>query len=150
MKIEKLNTWLTLGANIGVLVGIVFLAVEVRQNSQATNAATRSHITATILDLLDRQRHPLVISALHKSETGENLTYEEIYMLDNQAHMGWRHSENVFYQYRNGLFDENEFLADQAAVKASLNDTYRLAHWRANRQWYSEDFRNYVDQLLPE
>lgn len=150
MKFEKLNAWLTLGANIGVLVGIVFLAVEVRQNSQTTIAATRSEISSTILDLLDHQRHPLVISALRKSQSGEGLTYEEIYLLDNQAHMGWRHAENVYYQYRNGLFDEDEFLADQAAVRASLNEPYRLAHWRANRQWYSEKFRNYVDGLLPE
>ena len=150
MKIEKLNAWLTLGANIAVVIGIIFLAIEVRQNSQATNAATRSHISSTILNLLDHQRHPLVISALRKSQSGEELTYEEIYMLDNQAHMGWRHAENVYYQYRKGLFDENEFLADQAAVKASLKEPYRLAHWRANRRWYSEDFRNYVDGLLPE
>ncbi len=29
----KVNKWLTLGANIGVLVGIMFLAVELRQNN---------------------------------------------------------------------------------------------------------------------
>ncbi len=31
MDTEKVNHWLTLGANVGVLVGIVFLAVEIRQ-----------------------------------------------------------------------------------------------------------------------
>ena len=30
---EKLNQWLTLLANVGVLVGIVFLAIEIRQNT---------------------------------------------------------------------------------------------------------------------
>lgn len=150
MKLESLNKWLTLAANLGVLIGIIFLALEIRNNSQATQAATRSNISSTILALLESQRHPLVISALRKAEVGEELSYEEIYMLDNQAHMGWRHAENVYYQYRKGLFDDKEFLADQAAVEASLNDAYRVAHWRANRQWYSEDFRNYVDGLLTE
>lgn len=150
MNLDNLNKWLMLGANLGVVVGILFLAVEVRQSSQATDAATRSEITTTILTLLESQRHPLVISALKKTEAGEELSYEETYMLDNQAHMGWRHSENVYYQYRQGLFNENEFLADQAAVKASLTEPYRLAHWRANRQWYSEEFRNYVDGLIGE
>ena len=107
-------------------------------------------LSETILDLLDYQRHPLIISALQKSHNGEKLTYEETYMLDNQAHMGWRHAENVFYQYRSGLFDEEEFFADQAAVKASLSEPYRLAHWRASRQWYSKEFRNYVDDLISE
>jgi len=33
MEMEKLNQWLTLLANIGVLVGIVFLAIEIQQNT---------------------------------------------------------------------------------------------------------------------
>lgn len=33
MDSDRLNSWLSLGANIGVLVGIIFLAVEIRQNS---------------------------------------------------------------------------------------------------------------------
>ncbi len=33
MDSDRLNRWLTLGANLGVLVGIIILAVEIRQNS---------------------------------------------------------------------------------------------------------------------
>ena len=34
MDSDRLNRWLTLGANVGVVVGIIFLAVEIRQNSE--------------------------------------------------------------------------------------------------------------------
>ncbi len=34
MDSDRINRWLTLGANLGVLVGIIFLAVEIRQNSE--------------------------------------------------------------------------------------------------------------------
>jgi len=33
VEMDRLNQWLTLLANIGVLVGIVFLAVEIQQNT---------------------------------------------------------------------------------------------------------------------
>lgn len=33
MKLDKLNQWLTLAANLGVLVGILFVAVQLRQNN---------------------------------------------------------------------------------------------------------------------
>ena len=33
MKVDRLNSWLGVFANIGVVAGIVFLAVEVNQNS---------------------------------------------------------------------------------------------------------------------
>jgi hypothetical protein len=35
MKLENLNKWLALAANIGVIAGIVFLAIEIRQNQES-------------------------------------------------------------------------------------------------------------------
>lgn len=37
--LERLNRWLTLAANVGVLLGLVVLIVEVRQNAALTRAA---------------------------------------------------------------------------------------------------------------
>ena len=34
MNLDKLNNWLTLAANIGVLAGILLVAYEVRQNQE--------------------------------------------------------------------------------------------------------------------
>ena len=34
MKLDKVNQWLSLVVNLGVVAGIVFVAVEVRQNNQ--------------------------------------------------------------------------------------------------------------------
>ena len=38
MSVEKLNSWIGVVANIGVLVGLVFLALEVRQASDIGQA----------------------------------------------------------------------------------------------------------------
>jgi hypothetical protein len=35
MKLSAINDWLTLAANIGVLAGIIFLAMEIQQNTTA-------------------------------------------------------------------------------------------------------------------
>ncbi len=40
MNTERINKWLTLLANFGVLVGIIFLAVEVRQSNRIAIATT--------------------------------------------------------------------------------------------------------------
>jgi hypothetical protein len=42
---KKLNQWLTLLANIGVIAGIVFLGVEIRQNTEMIRSQTRDSIT---------------------------------------------------------------------------------------------------------
>jgi len=38
---QKLNSWLTLLANLGVLLGIVFLAIELRQNNELMESEAR-------------------------------------------------------------------------------------------------------------
>ena len=42
MDTDRLNRWLTLGANIGVLIGIVLLVIEVRQNNSNLVAQARA------------------------------------------------------------------------------------------------------------
>ena len=44
MDSSKLNSWLTLAANIGVLVGLLLLVVEIRQNTAASQAQTAQAI----------------------------------------------------------------------------------------------------------
>jgi hypothetical protein len=34
LDFDRLNKWLTLGANLGVLVGIILLVMEIRQNQE--------------------------------------------------------------------------------------------------------------------
>ena len=48
MKISNINESLSLVANIGVLVGIIFLAVELRQNSNIAQADSYRQIIADI------------------------------------------------------------------------------------------------------
>jgi len=41
MNLDSLNKWLMLAANIGVIAGIIFLAVEVQQNNSLMEAEAR-------------------------------------------------------------------------------------------------------------
>ena len=42
MNFDKINQWLTLLANIGVVVGIIFLALEIRTNTATNRIAIRT------------------------------------------------------------------------------------------------------------
>ena len=44
MNTERFNTWLTLGANIGVIVGLLLLAFEIDQSTKATEAAASDSV----------------------------------------------------------------------------------------------------------
>ncbi|MDJ0940469.1 MAG: hypothetical protein QNJ00_11970 [Woeseiaceae bacterium] len=51
MKREELNEWLGIAANLGVILGIVFLIIEIDQSTKATVAAASDNVTVGYLEL---------------------------------------------------------------------------------------------------
>ena len=48
---DRLNRWLTLGANLGVLLGLIILIVEVRQNASLTRLSIEVSKNALLADI---------------------------------------------------------------------------------------------------
>ena len=112
MKFPKIDNWLSLVANLGVLIGVFLVAYELQQNRLATEAQTRSDISQMSYDSTLRwAESPEIISTLDKTQKGAELTDQEqlilLYIRGGQL----RRWENTFYQYERGLFDEIEFEA---------------------------------------
>ena len=79
MKIEKLNEWLGIAANLGVILGIVFLVIEINQSTKATAAAASDSVTSGYLELslpIMTDTHTARIFALGLYQP-ESLTNEE-------------------------------------------------------------------------
>ncbi len=54
MNTEALNRWLTLGANVGVIAGIVFLGVEIQQSTAVTRSVAAQEISNTSVEYFMR------------------------------------------------------------------------------------------------
>jgi len=61
---------LTLGANLGVIAGIVFLAMELRQNNRLLAAQARYSLREYRNDIADSLMLPHVMEATHKWAAG--------------------------------------------------------------------------------
>lgn len=64
-------------ANLGVLFGIVFLALEIRQNNRHLAAQARYSLRQYRSDIVDSMLLPHVVKATQKWVRGETLTDEE-------------------------------------------------------------------------
>ena len=51
MKLDKLNEWLTLIANVGVLLGIAFLVVELDQSNRIAEREARTEVVTSGMEL---------------------------------------------------------------------------------------------------
>ena len=148
MKNENVNQWLTLGANLAVLIGLVLLIVEISQNNDMMRAQTRSGISDAIIQNITMGMDPRVIEAYQKQANGQALGYEDEILLDSMANATLRLWENTHYQFRNGLFDDDEFEADLAVWREQMAAPEFQRHWMAHRNTYSQAFREQIDTFV--
>ena len=140
VTVEKLNQWLTLLANVGVLAGIVFLAVELQQNTQELKLqsyqawqAANNEINMTIADL----DLAAVVSAGHEDSTKLS---RENYIAYAMFHMSLlQMAQSTHYLYLQGSLDEELWRSemDRAVGVLSLPGV---------RQWWEAGGRT---QLAP-
>jgi hypothetical protein len=153
MEPDKLNRWLTLGANVGVLIGIILLIIELDQNRDMIRAQTRNDILQQLSNsLLIVASNSELNSVIRRARLGEELSEDEerqVYLYQVANLRDW---ENMHYQYRQGMFDDTEFEAERRSwqfVITSNNKSFAKT-WCRTRQNYSPAFSAEIDSILGE
>ena len=150
MDSHWLTRWLTLGANVAVLAGIVLLIVELNQNREQVRAQTRHELAMGIVDLLQvPAANPQLAEVLFRAKTGQALTPAEMLQFELRTNALFRYWEDVHYQYRLGLYDDAEFSKQRDAWRASITSSaLAQAYWCRVRLLYSPEFMTAMDGLL--
>lgn len=145
----KVTNWLNLATSIAVIMGILFLGLEIRQNTEMMRSQTRDSISekqmmfsewvATESDLAETIAK---VNAGIDLEPGESVMHA--YFLAGV----WREWENSYYQFQQGLFDGNEFEPRLTRWRATMRNPVVRESWAATRQNYSPAFRAEVDAIV--
>ncbi len=147
MRSNQLNRWLTLGANLGVLIGILFLAAEIGQTNTIAKAEVRNSLTQSVYTLLEMQRDPRQIAVLERAdEDWESLSTEERILLSSFASAIFRHYENAYYQHEYGVYETEQFAAEIADLDDSLATPFLALYWENGRWGHGAKFQDYVEQ----
>jgi len=150
---DRLNRWLTLVANLGVLVGIFLVFVELGQNREAIQAQTRHELAVQLVDLLSQVAgDPELAAALNAAGAGAEMDPVETTQFQHRVLSMFRYFENVHYQYRQGLYDPDEFGAQLEAWRSSGYAQMPAAQalWCDSRAFFSPEFRSAFDDLVAE
>lgn len=151
MKSEPLHRWLTLGANVGVLLGILLVTLELRQSLTAVRAQTRHEVSAEFTDFMKLLASNEQLANLRRrGDAGELVDANEIYRYEAYTRGLFRYWEDVHYQFRHGLYDEPEFSRQREAWRLhALSSPGLIAWWCQHRGEFSAEFSLEYDGLLP-
>jgi hypothetical protein len=131
-------------ANVGVLAGIIFLAIEIRQNTSALYAESRQAVlSASREEILVTMDDPGLVVALTSSDP---LTPDENIQVDGFLSIIMRAREFAWLQYRDGAIDESQW-STEFNVLAAFFDSSRTRLWwdRIGRSFFSREFVRFVD-----
>ena len=150
MESDRLTRWLSIGANLGVLIGLLLLVAELKQSHDMMRAQIRHELATGIVDLLQTPAsNAQLADVLLRGVSGEALTPTEAFQFELRTNALFRYWEDVHYQYRVGLYDDVEFARQRDAWKVSLTRSQLgRDYWCRVRLLYSPDFASEMDSLL--
>ena len=150
---EDLDRWLSLLANFGVIAGIVFLAIEIRQNTEMVQSQTRDSITEKQIAIFEW--FATSTENIRVREKGDRLGLDPGSPEESQYYWmiagNLRLWENEWYQYQQGLFESEEFEPRVYIWKRMINDAPGIRKvWEIQKGAYSPGFKTLIDSLINE
>ena len=138
-----------LGEFIGavvIVITLLYLALQIRQNTNALHAQSRQAIlSAAQAELFVLIEHPDIIFSREKKE----LTAEEHARLSYWLIALMRVREFAWLQYRHGVIDEIQWRAESMVIQNVLLTRNCHTWWASvGRQVFPMEFVSYVDGLI--
>jgi len=151
MKLDKLNQWLILISNIGVLAGIIILTVEINQNTIVARSSARQAITEMVSarPMASVENRDVAELSL-KIFNDEPLSELERLRVMSRWYSTMRDWENIHYQYQIGMLTEDEWRGFRLNLKSLFGTPTLLEFWANERQYFSQRYQTEVEDILQE
>jgi hypothetical protein len=137
---------------LGVVISLVYLARQMRQNTTSVRAASFNSMTENSIRLLEHSfRDGDFAGFLHRAEQDpSSLSSNELVRWDAYMTAVYRHFGNLVYQYRVGVLDRQMWQSYRETLKTHLS-TPSWHNWFAeNRDSFSSSLVDLVDQIARE
>jgi len=132
---------------VGVVVTLVYLALQIRQNTRSTKTSSYHSAVSAVSEWsrgvgMDPDATRIIRDG--------NVDYESLSPLD-KARYGFltvslfRHFENIFYQHEQGAIDDSLWSAWSDRMRSVVAQPGVEAWWRENQYGYTEEFRNFLE-----
>lgn len=148
---SKISNWMNFSASVAVIMGIIFLGLEIRQNTEMMRSQTRDSISEKQMMFSEWVATEMDLAVtIAKVNAGEPLDPGERMMHAYFLAGVWREWENSHYQFQQGLFDRDEFEPRMQRWRSTMRVKTVRDSWVATRMNYSPTFRAEVDAIVAE
>ena len=147
---ERINSWVSLLANIGILLGLVLVAVELNQNTKQLALELEWQVNQKMFennrDLMGDNPTPIYAKSVLRPQ---DLTYEEfqvaVALIINFLNV-W---EDRYYLYEKGLSSDQDWKDYvDSDIGFTLGNQFAQQVWRTSKSMFEPELVEYVDEKL--
>lgn len=136
-------------SGVAVAITLIFLVIQMRQNTLAVRAAASQALSSGYAELSsitvtngDMAR----IFRLGLSDLGQ-LNDDERVRFIGYVSIGLRFMESARLQWRRGQLDKEHWQALEGDIKDIVAQPGVKAYWALRRHWHAEEFRQWLEAL---
>lgn len=135
---------------IAVVASLVYLAIQIRQNTRTVRGSTLHQNTdlwtAVFLRLAEPSAARAYVAGMAANPGIKPLHYTQFFFICRAMFLGY---ENQYYQMRQGVLDPETYAAYQRSISAQFL-AFRgfRAWWQQNRSVFSPSFVEHLDGMI--
>ena len=150
MNSDQIGRWLTLAANLGVIAGLILVAVQINQNTAITKAqiANDYYIADMTLELAMMGENPA--DSFNKAlYAPDEITTADAVVLDRYFNYGMVQIQRLQKMDELGMAYEG-WRERVNYLKWHFGNEVGQRWWNEVKDGYPDEFREYVDSILTE
>ena len=152
MNADNVNKWLTLSANIGVVIGLILLVVEIGQNTEMMRAQINQSRTDTAISEQQAVFNSGYIPALlAKRDRGEPFSEEEWIRYTTLFRSGNRNQDNNLWQYNQGFLGENTPRSIRGYARNVIGGSeIGITTWDSQKYSYTDEYVAFIEDAIAD
>lgn len=150
MRSGQINSWLTLVANIGVILGLILVAYELRQNSELMRVQiNQARADSAMASNEHSFNSSFIPPILVKAWRGDDLSAEERIRFTDYFRAMNRNQDNVLGQYDAGMLGENtpRSIVTFACQFIGTSEASQAA-WEYTKDGYTDRYIEFIEETL--
>ena len=138
-----------IGGAIGLIGSLIFVGIEINQNTAAVRGATQQEVSYQISEFykigIENERMAYITYQAMNGKISKNdlneTDYQRFLFL---SMLGFRRVENVYLQYKNGFLDKVAF--ERIGMRFYRTNLVREI-WEERREAFDPDFAEFFEEL---
>ncbi len=137
-------------AAVGVIASLVFVGVEIQQNTRSAEVDAYQNLIGQISELVTLTfENPEFGRLLREGAVfTEETTDLEDTQVDAYLWLLFRHGDMAFYQYERGLLSAERLRSALNPTTQQLRQPFAQEWWEARKSSFLPEYQNYLDNII--